>query len=291
MRRTQRDKRLVQLLTAALVLLGLNTLLLIAILLRPAPRTPEEAQVSTAKLTQPTTPRATQPSTSRAPQSSTPQATQPTTPQATQPTAQASTSTLPSTPSAPVKGTSSLEAVLQATVEPLQMAASDFGLDLIQVLPSEAERRACVASESIGSEPCVPVVAKLKAGYESANMPFPNLIENLSKAAPTTPSAPGASPPGSASSDPAPGEATAAAPVADPGKRDILRAFFSVTTERLSREADKRGKTAQITLPGDAAIEAAAASGSLQSEASQALLGALREQYQALGLEFPEPPA
>jgi hypothetical protein len=276
MRRTKRDALILKLLIAAVALLGLNTLLLLAVLLRPAPQAPVTDQPVASLVAQPAASTATQPSSS----------TLPTTP-----------STSPSTPGAPAMGASSLETVLKATVEPLQKAASDFGLELAQVLPSEVEQQACLDSDSIDSEACAAVVVKLQAGYASVNMPFPNLIENLSKAAPTLPTEPGATEPGAtepgatAPDATAPTEAASVPATVDPGQRDILRAYFSVITERLSREADKLGKSAEITLPSADVIEAAAATGTHESEASKALLDSLRGQYQGLGLEFPEPPA
>jgi hypothetical protein len=112
-------------------------------------------------------------------------------------------------------------------------------------------------------------------------MPFPDLASNMGAAEPVAPTmAPGEAPT-------APGAAAASATSA--GQRDILRAFFSVTVERLAQQAKKQGKQAEVSPPSDAEIEAAAATGSLESELCQALITVLRGQYEIVGLEFPEP--
>lgn len=265
MRRTQRDSLLVKLVIAALAVLALNTVLLLVILVR-----------------QGAAPAATQPSEVAAQQVSSQGSS-------------AATTGLPTTasagvvPSAPVAGATSLETVLGATVEPLQKAATDFGLDLAEVLPSDLEQQACLDSGSLDSEACQFVVGKLEAGYSTVNMPFPDLASNMGAAEPVAPTLPGAAPttPSEVGATAAPSEGAGA--TVDAGQRDILRAFFSVTVERLAQQAKKQGKADEVSLPSDADIEAAAATGTLDSELCQALITTLRGQYEQVGLEFPEP--
>jgi hypothetical protein len=265
MRRTQRDTLLIRLLIGAMVVLALNSVLLVVILVRQGgtPVTPLPSEVT-----------APQPSG----QGSTAGAGLAT-------TGLPSAASASSVPSAPVAGATSLETVLLATVAPLKKAAGDFGMDMAQVLPSEAEQQACLDSGSIESEACQLVVTRLEAGYASVNMPFPDLASNMGAAEPVAPSTPVAAP-----TTPSEGGAgTTPGATADAGQRDILRAFFSVTVERLAQQAKKQGQQAEVSLPSDADIEAAASSGALESEACQALITTLRAQYGIVGLEFPEP--
>ncbi len=263
MRRTKRDALLVKLVIAALVVLGVNTLLLVALLVRqgsaPAPAQPVAS--TQAAPTAGVVPGAT-----------------------TAKHSGALPTVATASPGAPAGGVSSLETVLSATVDPLRKAATDFGLDTVQLLPSDVELQACVAAGSLASELCQAVIAKLQAGYQAVNMPFPDLAANMGSVAPTTDAAAPTTP-----SQGEPAAAPTATPTVDAGQRDILRAFFSVTVERLAQQARKQGKEGEISLPADADIEAAAATGSIASEPCQALLDVLRAQYQIVGLELPVP--
>jgi len=279
MRQTQRDALNTKLAIAAVALLALNTVLLVVLLVRQGSPTVAPAS-STASL----------PS---SPSTSAPSITVPT-------TATNSLPTSPSEPSAPTGGASSLETVLMATVEPLGRAADDFGIDPATVMPSDVELQAAIASGSLESAASKAVIEMLRVGYEAVNMPFPELEGNLGSVDPSVvPEEPGAGPaptPSDAapsSDDVAPAPTEGPAPTVDPtldrGQRDILRAFFSVTTDRLAQQAKQQDKLAEVSLPTDAEIEAAAATGALESEACQALLIHMRAQYQRVGLEFPEP--
>ncbi len=172
-------------------------------------------------------------------------------------------------PEVNITGDGPIATVLRSTVEPLAKAASDFGLDQSQVLPTDEQLQACADAGDIQSEVCQAVIEKLSAGYGQVNMPFPDLESSLSADHGTTVGAVEGS---SVSAD-----------------QDILRAFFSVTVERLQRQAKRLDMLGQITVPDEEQIAAAVTSGAVDSEASQALLVLLREQYGLVGLTFPEP--
>ena len=255
MRSAKRDALILKLVIAGLALLAVNTLLLVALLLRQG----DSAAVTSS------------PSTSLAQQ-----------PAASLPQPGTSPTAPPQAPSSDAGGTDStvnitgggpMATVLRSTVEPLAKAASDFGLDLSQVLPGDEQMQACADSGSLASQACKLVLAKLEAGYAQVNMPFPDLASSLSADpdASAPPSAPGA--PGSSGS----------------ADQDILRAFFSVTVERLERQAKREDMLGAITMPTNDQIQAAVESGAVDSQASQVLLVLLREQYGLVGLTFPEP--
>jgi hypothetical protein len=130
--------------------------------------------------------------------------------------------------------------------------------------------QACADSGSLQASACAAVIETLKAGYAKVNMPFPDLASSVS-ADPASSGAPAAT--GSSGSD----------------DRDILRAFFSVTVERLERQAKREDMLGEITMPTNDQVTAAVESGAVDTEPSQALLALLREQYQVVGLTFPEP--
>ncbi len=270
MRRSKRDALILQLTIATVVLLGLNTILLVVLLFRSGTSAPATTSAP-----------ASAPSTASSGL-------------VEDVGASPAVASAAGAPEAPAGGASAIETVLLATIAPLSKAAGDFGLDLATVIPSDTEVEACVASDSVASVPCAEVISTLEAGYASVNMPFPDLASNMDDNAPPPSESPDdGEGPGDPPPAPPPGAdeplATEEPAAAGGGQRDILRAFFSVTVERLAQQAKMQGLEAEIAVPSDAEIETAAASGSLDSEECRALLEHMRTQYRAVGLEFPEP--
>ncbi len=272
MRRAQRDSLILKLLIAAVALLAVNTLLLSAVLLRQGGSSDgaENAATTTAQASSsPSKPVASSSSSSSG--GSIPTSPQPASSLSGGPQATSSSTTATSDASEfTISGGGPVATVLQSTVTPLAKAAGDFGMQVADILPPDEQLQACADSGSLGSDSCKAVVATLEAGYAKVNMPFPDLASSVSAdpAGATAPSAPGSS----GSDD-----------------QDILRAFFSVTVERLERQAKRVDMLGEITMPTNDQITAAVESGTVESEPGQALLVLLREQYQLVGLTFPEP--
>lgn len=89
----------------------------------------------------------------------------------------------PTRPAAPAAGAPSgggptggaLDAVFASLVTPLERAVADMGGDPAQVLPSDADVAAAVATGKLDSPESRAVLEKLEAGYAAHNMPFPEL--------------------------------------------------------------------------------------------------------------------
>lgn len=166
------------------------------------------------------------------------------------------------------------------TLEPLAAAALDHEVAPSQVLPGAEAIAAAVETGSLQSPASTEVLTALEAGYERFNMPFPDLrIDPLSE--PDTPGTTGSE----ASTAPGPSNGGTSAQV----EADILRAYFSVTRDRLERAARMKDRDASAWLPAESTVQTAVESGNLESEASQEVLQKLRTGYEALGMSFPEP--
>lgn len=168
---------------------------------------------------------------------------------------------------------------LAATLQPLERAATDMGLATADLLPTEKEIDAAVASGSPDSAASKKVLEKLKAGYAKVNMPFPEV--KISRAA--TPSAPPA--------PTAPTETTTVTTPAAPGtvSKDILQAYFNVTRDRLKRAAKVKNTDVTAWLPSEEDVQAAVGTSRVDSDASRKVLDQLRAGYEAVGSPFPEP--
>ncbi len=256
MRPTRLNALLLKLAVASTVLLALNTILLVVLLVETYGTCHRESQ---AQQPDSTVASSSGPASGSASRLSTPTSSQQS----------------PTPAPLPATGGTPLAAFFNATVEPLSNAAGEFGTDPSTVLPTDEQLEAAIASGSIDSAPSKAVLEKLKAGYALFNMPFPEPRISASKA--STPSQPSGSE-----------QEQQEAPSADFNEQqDILRAFFSITTARLERVAAQR--ETQVSPPDAALVQEAIASGSTQSEASQAVLEQLRDAYSKLGIPFPEP--
>lgn len=176
-------------------------------------------------------------------------------------------------PAAPSDGPERTARFLDDTISPVEKAATDMGADLASLLPSDADVARAKASGSLASAESQAVIATLKAAYARFNMPFPEL-----------PGA-GAAPGGGGGPLPDAPRAT----TTDGGAQDILRAYFTVTISQLRAQAEAKGVDVSGTLPADAAVQAAIASGDIGSAASAAVLADLRAAHARAGLSFREP--
>ena len=173
-----------------------------------------------------------------------------------------------------------------STIDPLVMAAHDHGEDVSPFLPSSDEVQAAIESGDMESPAASGVMERLKSGYDHFRMPFP---KNMMAPAPTSePEAGGAEPPQGPTKT-----VTQDTPHAGPSdttvQRDILRAYFTVTSDRLKRAASASGGDTSPYLPSQALIGRAVDSGDIASQPCQEALNMLRKGYEAYELVFPEP--
>lgn len=176
-------------------------------------------------------------------------------------------------PPPPPDGPERTARFLDDTITPLKKAAADMGGDLTTLLPSDADLAAAKATGSLSSPESQAVIATLEAAYGQFNMPFPEV--------PVAGAAPG----GGAAPRPDAPQAT----TTDGGEQDILRAYFTVTVSQVKAQADAKGVDISGALPDDAAVQAAIATGDIGSEASEAVLDALRAAHEQAGIPFREP--
>ena len=146
-------------------------------------------------------------------------------------------------------------------------AGADRGIDVSENVPSEAEIAAIEAEGTLAGEAGAVVLERLKAGYKALGMPFPDIPME----------------PQGAPSDPV---------EADEGPRQVVdskavQTWLELTVAQAQEAASAAG--AELALPTEAARAAAVASGSFDSEATREVIGPLREAYEKLGLDFPEP--
>ncbi len=167
------------------------------------------------------------------------------------------------------------ENFILSTVKPLASAAKDHGKEAL--LPSDEEQQACIASGEVESQPCAAVLAQLKEGYEQYGMPFP-APPDMSKAPPIVEAGPDGGAPGGAGSTASAG-----------GESEVVRVYLDTLETRLRSAVEAAGDDPDAVLPDPALVEAAVASGDPRSEASGVVLDHLREQFEAYGLRFAEP--
>jgi hypothetical protein len=161
---------------------------------------------------------------------------------------------------------------LDDTITPLAGAAKDKGVDPATVLPATADVAAAKASGSLSSPQSVAVIAVLESAYKRFNMPFPTIP------APPVQSG-GARKP----------EDAARATTTDGGAKDILRAYFTTTSARLTRQAAARDVDLSSALPTNADVAAAVASGDIASAQSAAVIETLRAASERLDIPFRDP--
>jgi len=188
--------------------------------------------------------------------------------------APAAVTNAPATTAPPPPGTTEdpVATFLSATLDPLARAAKDQGVDPAQIVPTEAEIDTARASGSLTSEASQRVLEKMKTGYARFNMPFPEVRLQVS------------TPPGAGPGTPDRPVASGNAP-----RKEILRAYFAVTRDRLVRGARAKDIDVNDCLPDEASVQAAIESGAVSSEAAHAVIDKLREGYKRVGLAFPEP--
>lgn len=242
-------------------LTGLNTLLLVGLLVRGgAPTAPTPVAAASVDAAGPSV-RTTVETPPSAPVQTT--AVEPATPPTTPNAATGSSAE----PAAPATGASPLANFLDSTLTPLKSAAADLKRPV--VLPTAAEEAACEQSGDLTSAPCGVVIALLKKGYGITGMPFPSLPE--------------ANAPSGTS---APSQATSGAPSHTNG---ALRVYFDTLTKKIRKSAVDVGDDPTTLLPSAEAVDAAVASGAIDSAASQAVLDQLRKAHLKYGLKFTEP--
>jgi hypothetical protein len=168
---------------------------------------------------------------------------------------------------AAVEGQGAMQDYLDSLIEPLRQAALDHDEDPDRFIPGDAELQLALSSGSMDSPESERVMQSLREGYEHYLMRFPGAPGGLD------------SPEGSVSSD--------RVSATDPAV--ALRPWFQLRIEALEQAAQARDQSANAWVPSPGAIESAASSGSLQSPESVVVIARLREGYQAMELEFPEP--
>ena len=189
-----------------------------------------------------------------------------------------------STNAATGSGTSVVDfsALLEATVEPLRVAASDHQEDGQNYLPTDDELAAATASKSLESPETQLVLKKLEAGYAQYNMPFPSL---------KLPSNPGANDGSLATQQ---GGVTPPEPTIPPGVESgkdspAVRSYMLPTIERLQTEINAKGISGDAYLPSEAELSAAINSGTFVSPETEAVLTKLRQGFNDCEIDFPEP--
>jgi hypothetical protein len=267
MQQSKRELLITRLAIASVVLLSLNTVLLLVLLARPAAS-------PVAKVAQADAASSSAASSSAAVSSV------------------VATSTLPVGAVSAGAGVATVEGVFGPTIEPLERALTDFGLDATALMPTDEELQAAIESGSLESAASLVVLEKLRAGYLKVNMPFPDLSVPSVPVAPT-PALPSGAAQGAAASSAAPSSGGAGtgslASGGDASSRDLLGAYFDIMVERIQQHAAKQGNGAELALPSSQEIQEAVATGDIASPQAQAIVSALRTQYEAQGLTFPEP--
>ena len=195
--------------------------------------------------------------------------------------------------SAPAGGFSEVESVLASTRTPLASAAADLKKNV--QMPSEAETAACVGSNDLKSPACGVVLTLLKRGYAETGMPFPSLPEHGASTPPSGATlsgvAPSGAPPSAPSGATAPGGTTlGTTPGATPTRSTgALRVYLDTLTARARSAASAAGDNAATVLPTPEALDAAVATGVLDSPESKRVIDQLRMAHQKYGLKFSEP--
>ncbi len=159
----------------------------------------------------------------------------------------------------------SVAELLHMTTAPLISAGKERSIDVAPYLPTAEEQAAILKAGSLGCPAGETVVAKLTKGHEALGMPMPRLpmTSPSSGAAPLSPTATSG---------------------ADP---KAVETWLVATLANLNKAAADKGVT--VTLPTKADQAAAVASGTFDSDQTRQIMGPIREAYDAVGMDFPEP--
>ena len=156
------------------------------------------------------------------------------------------------------------------------------------MLPTTAQDQACEESGDLTSPACGVVLTLLKKGYGVTGMPFPSLPEASGAPSPTTaPPGTGATAPPGASM--APPGASAAPATTTARSSGALRVYFDTLSTKVRKSAQEAGDDPTSLLPTAESVDAAVATGSIDSDAARVVLDKLRQAYAKYGLKFTEP--
>jgi len=176
-----------------------------------------------------------------------------------------------------------LQLYLDTLQKRLRTAVEAQGGTPDEVLPDPALVAAAVATGDPRSDATAVVLDQLRTQYAAYGLRF------------TEPYVAGEDAPGAgeAATDAAPAAAAGAA--AAPGTpssadQELLQSYLDHMVHRLERAAKDQGKDPTLLLPAASAVDAAVASGAVDSAQTAAVLATLRDSYAQLDLTFTEPP-
>jgi len=168
-----------------------------------------------------------------------------------------------------------VEAWLVPTINRLKEEAEAKDIAVQALLPSQEMQTAAIESGTFDSPECKALLEKLKIGYQQLQIELPDPKAISQNSAPPPESSQNG---GSASRDPQ----TSA-------EMKIINAYFQGQLQRIKLESKKQEKDVSDCFPGETELQKAAASGSISSAESIAMIDMIEACYQRLDIPFHPP--